>query len=248
MPTDRALDGATPEVSTERTERVDRLIQMGLNRDQALAVVLGRRDLNDYLRRLAATAKKSKLERQYGLAPSVAMQVALGQADLNETLRRNRRSAHLAENRHRTVLAPGETVLVLAVHGQAWRTGRIRGASAYEVELETTDGQVMTLHKCDVKFAFESAFDRDFKRMQRTDTELYAAPRQPVRRPQERLKISDRCWFDWLDEETPVRLTTLEGEVLEGLVAWISRYEVALKMKRDVEVVVLRHALASVDA
>jgi len=248
MSTDSALDGSPPEGSTERTERVDRLIQMGLNRDQALAVVLGRRDLNDYLQRLAAMAKKSKLERQYGLAPSVAMQVALGQADLNEALLRNRRSAHLAENRSRTVLDAGETVLVFAVHGQGWQTGRVRGASPYEVELETTEGEVMTLHKCEVKFAFESAFDRDFRRMLRTDAEIYAAPRGPVLRPQERLRISDRRWFDWLDDETTVRLTTLEGEVLEGLVAWIARYEVALKMKGDVEVVVLRHALASVDA
>ena len=238
----------SPEGSLDaRTKRVDELIAMGLNRDQALAVVLGRRELNYYLERLAAKAKKRTLERQYGLAPSVAMQVALGQADLEQVLLRNRRAAHLAEHRELSVFMAGERQLVFGVHGSGWHKGRVRQMSAYEVEIELVGGDRLTVQKRDVKLVLDAADERQFRRLVKRNSELSAAPRPPVLRPQDRLKISDRRWFDWLDRTVSVRATTLEGDVLEGRVEAIARYEIGLVMKRDVRVTLLRHALAAVE-
>jgi len=245
--TNREHVDSPEEALDARTKRVDELIAMGLNRDQALAVVLGRRELNYYLKRLAAKAKQRTLERQYGLAPSVAMQVALGQADLELVLMRNRRAAHLAEHREVSVFTPGERQLVFGVHGGAWHKGRVRQVAAYEFQLELVDGEMLTLQKRDVKIALDEVDARQFRRLLKRDADLSEAPRTPVLRPQDRLKISDRRWFGWLDGIVPVRVTTLEGEVLEGRVVSIARYEVVLVLKRDVHVTLLRHALAAVD-
>ena len=41
-------------------------------------------------------------------------------------------------------------------------------------------------------------------------------------------------------------MVTVEGDRLQGSIEWFSRYEIGMKLKGDVSVVVMRHALAEV--
>jgi sRNA-binding regulator protein Hfq len=40
-----------------------------------------------------------------------------------------------------------------------------------------------------------------------------------------------------------ITLVTLEGECFTGEIAWIGRYEVAMRTRQGVEVIVFRHAI-----
>ena len=64
---------------------------------------------------------------------------------------------------------------------------------------------------------------------------------------QDRYGCSDKRLFRYLDSAVTVAVTTLEGEVFTGKVAWMGRWEFGLKLeKSDVEVVFWRHALADI--
>jgi sRNA-binding regulator protein Hfq len=76
------------------------------------------------------------------------------------------------------------------------------------------------------------------------DKERNAAA-EPIWKPQDRYGCSDRRLFGVLDEGVPATATTLEGEIFQGIVEWMGRWEFGMLLKKkNARVVIFRHALA----
>lgn len=230
--------------------RAEELVRTsGILLPQALQVVRGERSLNDVVSGLALRAEVDALVVRHGLSRALATQVARKEADLEEVLRKARMAAHLLEHRDHSVLHDALTSgqpIALAVHGVAVVRGRVVGLDPYEVVLNAEDGVEHRIHKLQLKYAYDPVHYKVLRKALRYDSARKGA-HEPVSRPQDRYGCSDKRLFRYLDTKAPIAATTLEGEVLNGRVTWMGRWEFCLKLdKGDGWVVVFRHALADI--
>jgi hypothetical protein len=188
------------------------------------------------------------LMTRHDLNRALATQIALGQADLGYVLMRRRVEAHLLANRERSILdtaaADGREVS-LGLHGHATLRAKVRAVEKYDVVLvESETGAEQRIHKLQLKYAYAPD---DHKRVRKSldyDKARREAAVEPIPRPQDRYACSDRRLGLALDRKLPVTAVTLEGECFTGELAWVARYEFAVRTKGGAEVVVFRHALA----
>lgn len=237
-----------PPDAQARRQKIDELMRKGLPQPLAQAVANGQMSANDAVVRLQRDDEADRIARQHDLPRALAMQIAMGHADLAATLRNRRIDAFLAVNGARSLFdaaSPDSTVWwSLGVLGQATRPVRLLANARYEVLVQDESGAEARVHKTTIKYAF---LTDDFKRVRKHleyDKALRAAAVEPQLRPQDRYACSDRRIGGWWDARVPVRLTTVEGEVFTGDIAWFSRYEIGLTTRSGAEVVLLRHGLA----
>ncbi len=239
--------GGRAPASPVRNEAARIARETGIPQNLAHQVALGNLSLNEVLSRMATRAKVESLMKRHDLPKSLATQIALGQADLNHVLRKRRLAEHIEENRSRSILleaqASGETVL-LGLHGKNTVRGVIESVDRYEVHVKDTDGAEHTIHKLQIKYAIQDSEVRNARnQIKRDKTRKEAA--EPIWKPQDRYGCSDRRLFGVLDEAVPVEATTLEGDIFQGVVEWMGRWEFGMVLKRkNARVVVFRHALA----
>lgn len=246
-PTRRAPPKKKKPLDPKIKKRAEELTAMGMPFQMAMAVAHGRLDLSLALERMAQKDRVGKLMRDYDLSRALATQVAMGHADLELVLMRRRLQEHREENRDRTCLQEGAE-LTLALTGGTALTGQILEVVPYTFRIQERKGAPEELHKLRVKFAYEPSAWKVVKKAIKVDKRLADAAREPAVRPQDRYSCSDKRLFTYLDSEREVVVTTVEGDVLRGVVAWFSRYEFGLRLKGDVEVTVFRHALQDISS
>lgn len=225
--------------------RAEELAAGGMPFQLAMAVALGRVELNDALERLARLEKVDRVIEEHELSRALATQVVIGHASLEDVLARRRLQEHRDQNRSRSILdeaVAAKVPLTLALHGDRRVSGVVTASDAYTVTIQPDGGEPEQIHKLQLKFASRADDARKVRRHQRADKELAAAPREPIRRPQDRYTCSDKRLFRYLDNEVAVVVTLLEGEQFRGTVTWFSRYEFGLAL-RDCEIVIFRHCL-----
>lgn len=223
-----------------------RLMAAGMPEALAASVAQGRMELNDALERMAQRNEVERLMRKHDLSRALATQVVLGHADLDAYLAKRRLAAHLDDHRTRSILeealADGEP-RIFHLHGQRKVEARVTGLTPYEATLTPSKGEPEVVHKLQFKVAYpKPAWKRAGKAMKK-DKALWADPKAPIRKPQDRYSCSDRRLFRYMDAATPVTVTTLEGDEIRGVITWFGRFEFGLRVKGDVELNVFRHAL-----
>jgi sRNA-binding regulator protein Hfq len=114
----------------------------------------------------------------------------------------------------------------------------------YEVDLLDLDaGAPLRAHKLQLKYAGAPDALRRVRRAMAWDASRKGRVAEIAARPQERYGCSDRRLGELVDARTPVRVTLVEGEVLQGEIVRVCRYEFVLATKQG-EVTIFRHALA----
>lgn len=230
--------------------RADELHASGMPHQMALAVAYGKLDLNEALERMARNDRVEKLIKKHDLSRALATQVALGQADLERVLHRRRLEEHRRDNRDRSVLEEAKAQarpITLALHGQDRVEGVVKEVGPYELVLQA-DGEERTVHKLQVKYAYEPEAYKVLRKMLTWDKERKESPKEPVERPQDRYACSDKRLFRYLDDKVQVQATLLEGEQIRGQVSWLSRFEFGLSHEGADVVTIFRHALDDIDA
>lgn len=219
----------------------------GISVELAREVAAGTLDLNDVIKRMAFNDEVESLITRHDLNRALATQVALGHIELDLVLSRRRIAAHATEHRSRSILEEAQRTgreVSLGLHGHKTLRGKVLAVEQYEIVVRDSDsGKEERFHKLRVKYAFDAA---DFKRVKKALS--YDKPRrdrviEPVVRPQDRYACSDRRLGVAWDRKTHVSAVTLEGEVFSGEIAWVARYEFAIRTRQGAEVVIFRHAL-----
>lgn len=139
-----------------------------------------------------------------------------------------------------------ESSWCLFLHGGLRKIGTIRANSTYEFDLLSQDGTVEQVHKVRVKLLCEGSKEREVLERMKTDEALKATPEGPHFGPRYRHHIKNKTLFPLMNRKEVLFFTTLEGEVLRGVVTGFSRFEINLSMKGGVPVVLLRHAVRDV--
>lgn len=236
---------ASPE-QMARKRRVAELQKQGLTLPLAQAVANGQLTLNDAVVRLQRDDEAARIARLHQIPHPLAVQIAMGHADLAVTLRTRKIEAQLEVNGGRSIFDIQGPTWSVGLYGQKTRPLVFLRNDRYEVEArdaEAPGAEPELIHKTLVKYAYPAAEYKAVRKHLDYDKELRAQTVEPHLRPQDRYACSNRTIGAWWDAKTQVHLTTAEGEIFSGEVTWFSRFEIGLKTRAGVEVVVFRHAL-----
>lgn len=241
-----AKPAVTPE-QAGRKRKIEELQKQGLTPALAQAVANHQLTLNDAVVRMQRDDEAARLSARHGIEHALAVQIAMGHADLAATLTARRVAEHLAVHGERSVFDSRDVAWSVGLYGHVTRPLVFVRNDRYEVDVRDADDSaapVETIHKTHVKYAYLAADYKAVRKHLDYDKDLRAAAVEPRLRPQDRYACSNRKIGTWWDQKTPVRMKTAEGEIFSGEVAWFSQFEVALKTRAGVEVVLFRHALA----
>lgn len=246
--------GSRPSARTQRPprNRLSELLDMGIPRRLAQQVVGGQRELNEVLQEMARQDRVEKLVEAHDIPRSLAVQVVLGQADLDAYLTKRRRHEYRTEVGGRSIFdqaAVSEDTFGFMLLGRAQRSLQVLESGRFELQVQEPDGdEPEPLHKLQVKLVYRLEDRKLARRAISQDKAYRGVVAEPIWRIQDRYHCPDKMLFPWLENDVKVTLTTVEGDRIQGAIAWFSRYEIALTVRGDAEVVVLRHALVSAKA
>ena len=127
----------------------------------------------------------------------------------------------------------------LWLHGLEERAGRIKAVSQYSIFLER-DGIEEEVAKLQIKAfcSLQESYPISWSEQLRTVC-------SPIERIEERFRISSKRLYTLVYHQNPVKLTLLEGLVLEGSLFFAGRYECGLRMESGQEIIAMRHAFHS---
>lgn len=223
---------------------------MGLNPRDARLVALGKADLNQLLQKMAEVERASRLQEKHTLNRALAVQIAKGHADLGQVLTRRRMESYLEEHGDRSALTDALQTggaVGLALLGRRTIQARVVAVAKYEFDVvDAETGTPEHLHKLMVKYTFQPEERKTIRKSQSFDKERSKAVVEPVFRPQDRYRCSDRRLFSYQEARTKLLVSLVEGEQFNGSVSWMSEYEFGLELRGGGIVVIMRHALADI--
>jgi hypothetical protein len=194
-----------------------------------------------------------RLMSRHGMTHSDAVQITQGNLCIDKVLHRRRRLQHLDAHRGRGIFEPAlrdGRPRVFSLHGREILVARVKAVRAYEVDLMPLGvdrkpcGDVQTISKIQFKFGcYLDHVPRIQQAMVFAEGDLLAV--EPIRKPQDRYKLSDKKLFGWIDAACGICVKTLEGEMVTGTLSWIGRWEIGLNVF-GVELVIFRHALENI--
>jgi len=139
-----------------------------------------------------------------------------------------------------------ESSWCLFLHGNQRKRGKIQSDQTYEIDLVMQGGMVEKIHKVNVKMLCVASKEEEVLGRLGTNEVLKGAPEGPHFGPRYRHHIKNKSLFPLMNRKEVLFFSTLEGEVLRGVVTGFSRFEINLSMKGGVSVVLLRHAIFDV--
>lgn len=159
---------------------------------------------------------------------------------LNDYLKAHQRDSVFAREAGR------DTSWCLFLHGDQRKKGKIKSDETYEIDFLTRGDEVERIHKVNVKLLCDASREEEVCKRMRSEASLKTSPQGPHFGPRYRHHIKNKTLYPLMNRKEVLFFTTLEGEVLRGVVTGFSRFEISLHMKGGVPVVILRHAVFDV--
>jgi sRNA-binding regulator protein Hfq len=130
------------------------------------------------------------------------------------------------------------------VHG-----GRIIRATVLEnvkydvtVQIEGQPGQEV-LPKVQVKCLYSVDLADSIRGSIKTDEKVKALGLEPIFSPNKRYFVKNKSLFPLMKEREVVFFTLLEGEMIRGIIAGFTRYDITVHLKGGKPVMILRHSV-----
>jgi hypothetical protein len=129
------------------------------------------------------------------------------------------------------------------LHGQRVVQARVVENRTYEVTLDITGQGREEVAKLQVKclYAIDSA--AAVGKQLKMDKQVQALGLEPIYAPAERYMVKNKTLFPLMKEREVVFCTLLEGEVIRGIIADFSRYDLTIHAKGGLPIVILRHSI-----
>jgi sRNA-binding regulator protein Hfq len=129
------------------------------------------------------------------------------------------------------------------LHNHSIICARIVENRTYELEIESDDEVGRILPKTNVKFLYPTSSGAAVKPLIKTERKVKSLKLEPIPSPRNRYHIKNKSLFPLLRERKVILVTLLEGEIMRGIIADFSRYDITMKLKGGVPVTILRHAV-----
>jgi sRNA-binding regulator protein Hfq len=113
----------------------------------------------------------------------------------------------------------------------------------YDVKIQIKGGGDKLLAKTDIKIIYPENMSESVRPLLKEDEKIRALSLEPIIPPQKRHHIKNKSLFPLMKDRRLLFFTLLEGEIVRGIVAGFSRYEITVNLKGGVPVTILRHAV-----
>jgi hypothetical protein len=132
---------------------------------------------------------------------------------------------------------------VLHLHGQRVMQARIVENLTYDVRIALDGQEQQVLPKLQVKLLYPAELATAVSALMKIDTKVQALGLTPILMPHERYFVKNKTLFPLMMDRQVVFFTLLEGEMIRGLVAAFSRYDITVHLKGALPIVLLRHSI-----
>jgi len=135
------------------------------------------------------------------------------------------------------------TPWLLHLHGQRIAQANIVANRTYELTVAMADAGQEELPKIQVKCLYPVELSAAVRPLIKVDKKVVGLGLAPILEPDKRHFIKNKTLFPLMKDQQVVFFTLLEGEVIRGIIADFSRYDITVNMKGGTPVVILRHSV-----
>jgi hypothetical protein len=129
------------------------------------------------------------------------------------------------------------------LHGHRVVQAKVIENKQYELVIDIAGQGPEEIHKLQVKCLYPADQTDAFDKMLKIDKKIRALELEPIYAPAERYNIKNKTLFPLMKERQVVFCTLMEGELIRGIVAEFSRYDLTLHAKGGLPVTILRHSI-----
>jgi hypothetical protein len=159
---------------------------------------------------------------------------------LNEYL-----AAHYHKSLFDQAVLNGEPWIIHA-HPRRTLKARILEAVAYDIAVSRAEGGREVLPKIQIKFLYPAYVADSVRSLLQLDRTVQALNLGPHFSPRCRHHVKNKTLFPLMEEKIDLIFTTLEGDLLKGIITGFNRYEITVYVKEELPVTLLRHALLDI--
>ena len=131
----------------------------------------------------------------------------------------------------------------LHIHNHRIIKVRIIENLKYDVKVSVDGADDEVLAKTDIKIMYSEDLSESVKPLLKTDKKVRDLGLEPIIPPRKRYHIKNKSLFPLMKEKIVLFVTLLEGEIVRGVVAGFSRYEITINLKGGIPVTILRHSI-----
>lgn len=131
----------------------------------------------------------------------------------------------------------------MRLHGHRVVQARVVENRTYEVVLDVVGQGREELPKLQVKCLYLADLAPSIGKLFKFDKKVQALGLEPIYSPAERYIVKNKTLFPVMKEREVVFCTLLEGEVIRGLVADFTQYDLTMHAKGGAPIVILRHSI-----
>jgi hypothetical protein len=131
----------------------------------------------------------------------------------------------------------------LHLHNHLIITTRIVKNQKYDLEIEDPGDRGGILPKINVKLLYPVSSRDVVMPLIKTNDRIKDLNLEPILPPGGRYHIKNKSLFPLMHEKEVLFFILLEGEIIRGIVADFSRYDITVKLKDGSPITILRHAM-----
>ena len=129
------------------------------------------------------------------------------------------------------------------LHGRRTITATVLENHKWVMTVEVTGEGKQELQKVQVKYLHPFDLSESIKSLIRIDKAVDALGLEAILAPRKRYFVKNKSLFPLMREKEVLFFTLLEGEVIRGIIADFSRYDITVSLKGGRLVTILRHAI-----
>jgi hypothetical protein len=132
------------------------------------------------------------------------------------------------------------------LHSQGIIRARITEVLTYDLKLDTGSSRDEVLPKIQVKCLYPETVADSVKLLLGVDGKVKDLELPPHLSPRYRSHVKNKTLFPLMKDKSVLFFTLLGGEIIKGIVAGFTRYEITVHMKKGIPITLLRHAIHDV--
>jgi hypothetical protein len=136
-----------------------------------------------------------------------------------------------------------EALWTMHLHGHRVVQAKVIENKQYELVIDIAGQGPEEIHKLQVKCLCPADQTDAFDKMLKIDKKIRTLELEPIYAPAERYNIKNKTLFPLMKERQVVFCTLMEGELIRGIVAEFSRYDLTIHAKGGLPVTILRHSI-----
>ncbi len=129
------------------------------------------------------------------------------------------------------------------LHGYRMARATVLENLTYDLKVDIQGQGEEVLPKIQIKFLYPADVAESVRPLIKIDERVKALGLGPILSPTGRYFIKNKSIFPLMKERHVVFFTSLEGEIIRGIIAGFNRYEITLNLKGGIPITILRHSV-----